>query len=535
MSHPSPHSTLDGTVRRGAVIRQGAEQVYYGLTAGPGEPHRRRPDLARRRSGRIGASLAYLAHLTDIQLTDVQSPARLEALHQFGRRPDTELLLPMHRPQELLAAHATDALVRALNRAATSTLTGAPLQLALATGDNVDNMQWNEVQSFLGLLSGAEVCMNSGGGKYEGMQDGRFPWAWAPADLQNPWGWAHGFPHLPGLLEAGLRPFTAAGLDVPWLSCYGNHDGLVAGRAALTPELSAIMTGHRKVYDLPAGPMGNFVTDAAAMFAGPASEVTASEERRPVTRGEFLSAHFSRGARPVGHGFTEENLRAGTAYYAYDGIPGIRVIVLDTTNPAGAFEGSIDARQFAWLEERLREVHHRYVDSNGECRSGGGDERLVLIASHHPRASMTNSRESPASHPDAGRRVLGEELAATLHRFPQVIAWISGHIHRNAVRAAPGAAGGFWEISTSSIMDWPCQARLLEIVDNDDGTLSIVSTAVDLDGPVRPGNLDTPSDLASWHRELAANDPLGVGGFEAHGTLEDRNVELVIADPRRLS
>jgi metallophosphoesterase (TIGR03767 family) len=532
---PAPvptRTTLDATIRRGPALRRGSGQAYHGLEPGSGEPHLVRTERARRRSAGPGRSLAYLAHLTDIQLLDVQSPARLEVVHKFGRRPDTRLLLPMQRPQELLAAHATDALVRALNRARTSPLTGAHLQLALTTGDNVDNMQCNEVRSFLALLSGGRVCMNSGGPGYEGMQDGRYGWAWAPDDKDNAWGAAHGYPTVPGLLAAGLAPFTAEGLHVPWLTCYGNHDGLVQGRAALEPALAAILTGHRKVYDVPPGPLGDFVTEAASLFSGPAFTVTADPDRRALTRREFVEAHFRSGAQPSGHGLMPENLRDGTAYYAWDGVPGVRIIVLDTTNPAGAFEGSIDRRQLAWLEERLIEVHRRYTDRHGRGASGGGDERLVLVASHHSPGSMTNERAVPDGAPDAGERVLGAEVAGLLGRFPNVLAWISGHVHRHGVRSRSHGPGGFWEITTASVMEWPSQARLLEILDNGDGTLSLMSTTLDHDAPLTPDGLDSPAALASWHRELAANDPMSVGGFEAHGTPSDRNVELVMPDPR---
>ncbi|WP_225754379.1 TIGR03767 family metallophosphoesterase [Actinotalea sp. Marseille-Q4924] len=523
-------STLDSTIRRGPILRQGSEQPYYGLERGPGEPHRPRTELAERRVDSQRRSLAYLAHLTDVQLIDVQSPGRLEALHRFGRRPDTALLLPMQRPQEVLAAHATEALVTALNGLRTSPLTGAELQLVLTTGDNVDNMQWNELQSFMRLLSGGDVSMDSGGPEYEGVQDGRFPWAWAPDDPDNLWGRAHGFPHAPGLVNAGLRPFRASGLTVPWLTCYGNHDGLVQGRAPADRALAALTVGHRKVFDLPPGPLGDFVSDAAQMFTGPAWDVTASYERRLLTREQFVESHFGVGEEPSGHGLTRANLREGTTYYAYDGVPGLRVIVLDTTNPSGLFEGSLDRRQLVWLTERLHEVHRHYEDADGRVVSGGGDDRLVVVASHHPRTSMTNDRVGPGEDP--GGRVLGEELAATLARFPHVVAWVSGHIHRNALRPKATTTGGFWEITTSSVMDWPSQARLMEIMDNDDGTLSIVCTAVDHAAPLAPDDMSSPRGLASWHRELAANDPMGVGGFEAQGTVADRNVELVLPDPR---
>jgi metallophosphoesterase (TIGR03767 family) len=525
-------TTLDRTIRFGAVQREGSRHAYRSLTYAPGESRAVRDDLASRTSRTVGRSLAYLVHLTDIQLLDVQSPGRLEMIHSIGERPDTSLLLPMQRPQELLVAHATDALVRTLNAVGTSPLTGASLDLALTTGDSIDSVQWNETQAYLALLSGGPVSMDSGGPAYEGMQDGSVDWAWDPERAGVGWGGDHGFPAVPGLIDAGLRPFTAAGLDMPWLACHGNHDGLVLGRTPATPELAKVLTGSDKVVDVPPGPLGDFASDPMHLFSGPCRQVHASEDRRPIDRAEFIRAHFEDGGRPSGHGFTAENLANSTAYFAYDEIPGVRIIVLDTTNPGGNFEGSIDDGQLAWLEARLREVHHRYQDADGRDVAGGGDERLVLIASHHARTSMTNTTPTPSDHPDAGRRVLGEELASVLGRYPNVVAWLSGHTHRHHARPWRGGGSPFWEITTSSIMEWPSQVRMLEIISNDDGTISLVSTVVDHGASITPGGLETVDDLASWHRELAANDPYGVSGFEGLGTVMDRNVELVLPDPR---
>ena len=80
-------------------------------------------------------------------------------------------------------------------------------------------------------------------------------------------------------------------------------------------------------------------------------------------------------------------------------------------------------------------------------------------------------------------------------------------------------------------MDWPCQTRLVELVGRG-GYLSIVATMVDHDTPAAPRSLETIDDLASLHRELAANMPMGgVHHSGGAGGATDRNVELRITAP----
>ena len=67
---------------------------------------------------------------------------------------------------------------------------------------------------------------------------------------------------------------------------------------------------------------------------------------------------------------------------------------------------------------------------------------------------------------------------------------------------------------------------------NGDCTLSVFCTIVDHAGPVsRPSQLSTTTALASLSRELSANDWQG-GGDTRRGSIEDRNVELLVPDPR---
>jgi hypothetical protein len=134
-------------------------------------------------------------------------------------------------------------------------------------------------------------------------------------------------------------------------------------------------------------------------------------------------------------------------------------------------------------------------------------------------------------------RLIGTpELLDLLHRFGNVVAWINGHSHRNRVqpRADPRArTGGFWEITTSSLMDWPCQTRVVELADNGDGTLSVLCTMVDHDGVVQPDPQAERSGewLAGMHRELAGNEPRRGFGSGREGVPTDRNVDLRLPVP----
>jgi hypothetical protein len=146
---------------------------------------------------------------------------------------------------------------------------------------------------------------------------------------------------------------------------------------------------------------------------------------------------------------------------------------------------------------------------------------------------MTNSIVSVDS---PGPRVLGTEVRDLLLQFPNVVAMVNGHTHVNRVTPyLRSGGGGFWEINTAAHVDWPCQARLIEVVDNRDGTLSIFGTVVDGAGPMSyGGRLDSSLALASLARELAAND-WQERSDARRGKVEDRNVELLVQAPFALA
>jgi metallophosphoesterase (TIGR03767 family) len=499
--------------------------------------------------------------VTDLQIADVQSPTRFEFLNRLFADPRYAQIVPVQRPQEALIAHAVDATIRTLN-AVRGPATGQPPQLAVTTGDAIDNAQWNELRNFLALFDGGLITPDSGGPRYEGVQALDWPddIFWKPDGVAgggpDVFRREFGFPHHPGLLARALQEFQAGGLGIPWLSCFGNHEALNQGVGVQTEGIARALTGDRK----PLGLIDGFDHDQAlelftvrpeAFMAGPSRAVTADPGRQPISRRDFVEAHFRPGSRPHGHGFCERNRRDGTAYYVHD-TPAVRLIALDTNCLAGGAAGCLDRDQAAWLEARLAEVHSDYDAADGSQVRTGNADRLVVLFSHHGIDTLNNARAGcegpgagPGMGPGAGRRTgpgagldAGPALGAAavlalLHRFPNVVLWLNGHTHLNAVRSRvhPGnPVRGFWEVTTCAVIDWPCQTRLVELVDRG-SYLAVVCTMVDHDTPVARTALETVDDLASLHRELAANVPFRGAASAAAGTPADRNVELRIAPP----
>ncbi len=525
-------TTLAGTVVRGTAGRGG----YSLLTTAPGEPHTVREDLGARavlgRSVRR-SSLASFVQLTDIHVIDAQSPARVEFLDRYNDGPGSPLIFgAAYRPHEMLTTQVADRLVAAVEQVGRGPVGGRALDFVICTGDNNDNCQRNELRWQIDVLDGGTVRPDSGStALWEGVHDqdaatydvhywhpDGTPSGKVDDELRDQFG----FPVVKGLLDAARRPFTAQGLKRRWYTCYGNHDGLVQGNFPVSFQLTRAATGPLKLVSLPAGvsPADVAAGDPSvlpALAAAPARTVTADPERRVVTRTETVTEHFTTGGLPLGHGYTSANVAAGTAYYTFEMAPHVRGIVLDTCNPNGESNGSIDQTQLAWLTARLQEAKGVYV----------------VVYSHHTIASMNNSI---VFVDDPTPRVLGPAVRDLLLRFPNVVAWVNGHTHTNRITPQLRAGGGgFWEVNTASHVDWPAQARVLELLDNHDGTLSLFGTVIDAAVPLAyGGRLDTTTALASLARELAANDPQERNDSR-RGKIEDRNVELVIAAPFRLA
>jgi 3',5'-cyclic AMP phosphodiesterase CpdA len=423
------------------------------LERGPGEP------LTGPEGGRV---LASFGQLTDTHVRDEESPARVPFLDRLGPP-----LTSTFRPQEAFSTQVLDAAVCALARERP--------QAVVITGDIVDSAQENELDEALAVLRGDLVQPDTGGPGYDGVQaaSNPDPFFYRPD---------HDAPRHPGAVAAAQRRFRATGLDVPWYPAVGNHDVLVQGEVPPTEAIEKVATGDRLVTHLdPSFQPPTLDEDEApaavrALLAdgevfGSAETVPADPARRhlaPAAMVDRLAA--AAGVHPAARGRLD---------YTFDLGPAVRGIVLDTASRLAGSRGVVTAEQVAWLREQLT------------------DGRWSVVFAHNPLEAS-----------DGGQAAL-----ALLDRSPRVVAVVSGNRHRNTIEPRDG----YWLIGTSSLADFPQQARMFRLREAAGGAV-LETWMVDHDG----------RGLAGIARELAFLDAQGGRPQGFAGERSDRNVRLFV-------
>jgi hypothetical protein len=105
------------------------------------------------------------------------------------------------------------------------------------------------------------------------------------------------------------------------------------------------------------------------------------------------------------------------------------------------------------------------------------------------------------------------------------VLYVAGHKHYDRVWGNFRPNGrGFWQVITNALAGAPQEARLIELMDNGDGSLSIFTTMLGHSAP--PGSPAAIARELAWSRRPGGPQPVGAGG-------PMRNVELVLRDPRR--
>ncbi len=442
----------------------------------PGEAYlsRPQPGLSVPQRSAQAKLLTRFVHLSDVQLMDDESPSRLASYDG-----PSDAVSSAARPHDAEVCALLNQAVVTINKIHAN----APVDFVLLGGDNIDNAGSNELDWFLRIMDGSPgVKCDSG-------------------EPDDP---------VPGPANDGKDLFDAPGLVLPWYWTMGNHDILnqglvnldVNGDGIVDPSMLASYTGTN------ASGGTRVYTDnkGGAILKG---TVIADGSRRPLLRKEVLQriAAKTGGPGPSGHGVGVSQVASGKAHYSFDVGARLRFIVLDSAIETGSSGGML----------RRADVDNVIKPMLDLAKADG---RLVLLAAHHALEDFGNGDGAyGAEQADA---VPQEELKALFTSYSNVIATIVGHTHDNRVQWIEGGGRGYWEIMTSSLVDWPGQFRAVEVFDQGGGDVSLRLTSVDVDVTGAPASVVRG-------RAFCAIDWVSGWGYGGNGQPADgRNVEVWI-------
>lgn len=437
--------------------------------------------------------------ITDIHLTDKEAPNQLIDLQQSNpgnAGQNTSIYSPVmsYTPQVFDAAIQTANALHKQN----------PFDFCISLGDASNSTMYNELRWYIDILDGEVITPSSGA-------------------------------HLGSDAIDYQKPFKAAGLDksIPWYQTIGNHDQFYIGSFPVYADLNVLIGASyisNSVWSVPPSlltpdPMrfpalfnnqnlvnisltrdygglingetiyGNIINSGSVENYATPPKVVADLNRRSLLKPEWIQEFFNSTTSPNGHGFglVDPSMPEGFACYSFIpkfNVP-LKIIVLDdnqNTNDGSVDihgHGFLDPTRWAWLQKELAD--------------GQAANQLMIIAAHIPIcvANIGSEFEWWLGGNKNNPTVLGDwstttqnavditTLVNTLWNTPNLLMWIAGHRHVNAVKAfkSPDATNapekGFWQVETSSLRDFPQQFRTFEVYVNSDYTVCIEAVNVD--------------------------------------------------------
>lgn len=534
----------------------------------PGEPHnlwnpfQLSPTTTKRRS------FSYFVSFGDGQLMDVKSPA---VIYRNSLSTGSISATAYEAHFDYLP-QLTDAVLQVARRFGVS----RPYDFAIQLGDLMANAQENELEWAIKLMSGGVVSPSSGvqddplTGPVNDPRDAFLAdgvgtqWLAVLGNhdvlINGIWPIALGVEMNNGTHTSLIKLIAAFGFGMPGLGTDALH------RSYLPPEIEPALLFSGDTFQL------QMLLDDAELESLTEAPIVADPKRRHLTTCDIIQILLADGGDPKGHGYTDDHLKVCRGWYRYDPVPGLplRLLVLDLNSYLGGSEGfltpPIRADGTVIEEQRGNPLYDQIAWLKAELEQAKSDGMVVLVASHQPSSSLrlTNEINDAADllkfvpelekllksyMPDPAEAMSAEDFRQLLASYPNVIAHLAGHYHRSRINAICGTGKvisasqmqsgttcpsdpekkrGYYEIIGPSPINYAPQGRLVEIVDNGDGTGSIFTTVIDAQSG--PGGL-----IVKGRRLALAEIQATSGSSGGLGHLFDRNTELVFDWPTSLA